>query len=148
MGGGRPHPQGAPRVRDRSRRHEGWNSLEKSSETRIELGRRGEEAAVRYLLGEGFQIISRGYRFGRGEIDVIARDGPILVFLEVKTRTDPDRGFPEEAVTPGKRRQIRKIALGYLIENPEFIENPCRFDVLAVEFEDGHPLVRHIRDAF
>jgi len=94
-------------------------------------------------------LIARGYRFFRGEIDVIAREGPTLVFIEVKTRTDPGRGFPEEAVTPAKRRQIRRVAQGYLLEHPEEFDAPCRFDVLAVEFEDGdQPLVRHFRDAF
>ncbi|HQF99158.1 MAG TPA: YraN family protein [Candidatus Aminicenantes bacterium] len=96
-----------------------------------------------------FRIVERGYRYGRGEIDIIARDGPVLVFIEVKTRTDPHLGYPEEAVTPAKRRQIRKIARSYLYEHPETAGLPCRFDVLAVEFqEDGRPIVRHIRDAF
>lgn len=94
-------------------------------------------------------MIERGYRFSRGEIDVIAYDGPTLVFLEVKTRTDPDRGFPEEAVTWSKRRQIRRVALGYLAEHPELFDVPCRFDVIAVEFwGDARPMVRHFRNAF
>ncbi len=96
-----------------------------------------------------FRVVERGFRFGRGEIDVIARDGPTLVFVEVKTRTDPDLGFPEEAVTPSKRRQIRKVALGYLLEHPDLFDVPCRFDVVAVEFRsDNPPLIRHFRDAF
>ena len=123
--------------------------MENHDETRIELGRRGEETAVRYLSKEGYCLVERGYRFSRGEIDIIAYDGPTLVFVEVKTRTDPDRGFPEEAVTPAKRRQIRRVALGYLLEHKELDDPPCRFDVIAVEFfADGHPLVRHFRDAF
>ena len=73
-----------------------------------------------------------------------------MVFIEVKTRTDPSYGFPEEAVTPSKRRQIRRIAQGYLAENEnELKDPPCRFDVIAVEFlEEDRPLIRHFRDAF
>jgi len=94
--------------------------------------------------------MERGFRFGRGEIDIIAYDGPVLVFIEVKSRTEPGHGLPEEAVTPGKRRQLRRIAIGYLAKHAELFDVPCRFDVVAVEFGDGGhpPLLRHFRNAF
>ncbi|MBN1939045.1 MAG: YraN family protein [Candidatus Aminicenantes bacterium] len=124
--------------------------MENREENRVELGRRGEEAAVRYLKREGFQVVERGYRFNRGEIDIVAYEGATLVFIEVKTRTDPTLGYPEEAVTPAKRRQIRRVAQGFLTEREAILNDPpCRFDVIAVEFlEDDCPLIRHFRDAF
>jgi len=122
--------------------------VEKSRSDRIELGRRGENAAVRYLEERGLRVIVRGFRWRRGEIDVIAGDGETLVFAEVKTRTDREYGPPEESVTKAKRRQIRRVAAAYLAING-LETSPCRFDVLAVEFDDdGRPLVRHLPDAF
>jgi putative endonuclease len=115
---------------------------------RLQLGRDGEQAAVRFLEKEGLAVVARGFRWHRGEIDVIARDGETVVFAEVKTRTDDDFGVPEESVTPAKRRQIRRVAAAYLAEN-RLESVPCRFDVLAVEFEaDGAAVVRHLKDAF
>ena len=113
-----------------------------------ELGLSGEEAAVRFLEKQRFRIVRRGFRFHRGEIDIIAYDRDTLVFVEVKTRENLDCGRPEEAVTPAKQRQIRRIAEAYLGLNR--LENAvCRFDVLAlVREEDGGFAVRHIRDAF
>lgn len=116
--------------------------------SRLELGRAGEDAAVRLLEQSGYEILTRGFRMFRGEIDVIARDGETLVFVEVKTRTSEDFGRPEEAVTRSKQAQIRKIAQGYLIQvNAGKI--PCRFDVLAVEQSpDGDWIFRHHQNAF
>ena len=75
-----------------------------------ELGVSGEEAAVSFLRKKRFDIIRRGFRFHRGEIDIIAYDRETLVFIEVKTRRNFDCGLPEEAVTPAKQAQIRKVA--------------------------------------
>ncbi len=115
---------------------------------RRRLGREGEEEAARSLAGRGFRITARGYRALRGEIDIIGWDGDTLVFVEVKTRTDEACGPPEEAVTPAKQRQIRRLAEAYLADN--HLGSPfCRFDVVAVEpLPDGSFAVRHIRDAF
>jgi putative endonuclease len=122
--------------------------MEVSRRDRIQLGRDGESAAVRYLEGLGWRIIARGFRWRRGEIDVIARDGKTLVFAEVKTRTDLNFGPPEQSVTIAKRRQIRRVAAAFLAVNRAESE-PCRFDVLAVEFDAaGRPAVRHLKNAF
>ena len=122
--------------------------MENRQTRRIRLGREGEAAAVRYLAGRGFRILELGYRRLRGEIDIIALDGDTLVFVEVKTRTDPEFGPPEEAVTRSKQGQIRRIAEVYLSERGR--EPPaCRFDVVAVELEaGGRFVVRHLVDAF
>jgi putative endonuclease len=113
-----------------------------------DLGVSGEAAAVRYLEKQRYDIISRGFRFHRGEIDIIARDRGTLVFVEVKTRRNLECGQPEESVTPAKQEQIRKIAEAFLAVSHN--ENaPCRFDILSLLQEgDGGFTVRHIRDAF
>ena len=122
--------------------------MEGRQNRRLELGRRGEEAAVRWLKRRGFRVVERGYRRLRGEIDIIARDGETLVFIEVKTRAGSAFGSPEESVTPGKASQIRKIAQAYLVDRG-LGDPPCRFDVLAVEAGvDGALTIRHIPDAF
>jgi putative endonuclease len=112
------------------------------------LGRSGEEAAVAYLRKKKFKIVCRGFRFHRGEIDIIAYDKDILVFVEVKTRRSSDFGWPEESVTPFKQRQIRKLAEAYLMLNG-LGDAPCRFDILALlsDSQKGYR-IRHIPGAF
>ncbi len=112
------------------------------------LGRRGEEIALEYFRRKGYKIIERGFRLFRGEIDIIGYDGPTLVFIEVKTRATTEFGFPEEAVTPAKQGQIRKIARGFLVER-ELGEPDCRFDVLAILVPgEGDPVITHFESAF
>jgi len=113
-----------------------------------ELGRSGEDAACEYLCKNRYKIIERGFRFLRGEIDLIAWDGPTLVFIEVKTRHVSSFGYPEESVNFAKRNQIRRIARGYLLRNTlEDLE--CRFDVLTLTIEySGSWSINHIKDAF
>lgn len=112
------------------------------------MGLDGEEIACRYLIGKKYDILARRFKMFRGEIDIVARDGKTLVFVEVKTRADESHGRPEEAVTPGKQRQIRRIAQGYLVANP----NPgvdCRFDVVAILFRGPDDCrLEHFIDAF
>jgi putative endonuclease len=113
-----------------------------------ELGRSGEEAAVAYLKKKKFRMICRGFRFHKGEIDIIARDGDTLVFIEVKTRSGRDFGRPEDAVTPRKQDQIRRLAEAYLAMN-NLTAIPCRFDVLSLLWdEEEGPRIHHIKDAF
>lgn len=110
-------------------------------------GRMGEDLARRCLEASGFHIVELNYRFGRGEIDIIARDGEYLVFCEVKARRNEEFGPPEYALTPRKQKQIRKIAAGYLYEH-NVRDQACRFDVVAIQFHDGEPTINHIRNAF
>ncbi len=112
------------------------------------LGQAGEEIACAYLTEKKYSIVTRGFRMFRGEIDIIAWDGPTLVFVEVKARADETFGRPEESVTPAKQRQIRKIAQGYVLENPPG-DVACRFDVIAILFgEDNAYRLEHYVDAF
>jgi putative endonuclease len=110
-------------------------------------GTRGEELAAAYLERIGYRIIERNYRFDRGEIDLIAQDGDELVFIEVKARRSGAFGLPQDAVTPQKEEQIKKVAEGYLFEHQ--IENQaCRFDVVAIAYERGGTDIELIRNAF
>ena len=112
------------------------------------LGLRGEEIACAYLEKKKYTIVTRRFRMFRGEIDIVARDGDTLVFVEVKARADESFGRPEESVTPGKQRQIRRIARGYLVENP-LGDAACRFDVISILFGDGNDYrLEHFVDAF
>ncbi|MGB2868844.1 MAG: YraN family protein [Bacteroidota bacterium] len=114
---------------------------------RRKQGDRGEDLAAEYLVKLGYRILERNYRFERGEIDIVAQEAEELVFVEVKARTSVAFGFPEESVTPQKEEQIINVAEGYLMEH-EMDDVPCRFDVVAIEFINGIPDIRHIRDAF
>ena len=113
------------------------------------LGVHGERIARDYLRCRGFRIKELGYRFGRGEIDIIAYEKEVLVFVEVKTRDSSSSSHPEESVTPEKQRQIRRVAEAYLFHR-RLEDSKCRFDVLAIRFvrESREYRIRHYRDAF
>ena len=110
------------------------------------LGDRGERAAARLLRKGGLRVLIRGYRTDQGEIDLIARDGDTLVFVEVKART---RGEPAEAVTPEKQRRLTLAALHFL-KRHDLLDQPCRFDVVAIVWPEGREpaSIDHIRHAF
>ena len=101
-----------------------------------------EAAAAAYLEKQGLVILRRNYRCRSGEIDLIARDGRYLVFIEVKYRRDKSCGHPAEAVTPRKQRTISKVASYYLLTHGCGMDTPCRFDVAAVS-GDGVELIKN-----
>ncbi len=110
------------------------------------LGREGEEAAARYLDKLGYSILEKNYRTPFGEIDIIAKDKGIIVFIEVKTRADDSFGHPFEAVDYRKREKIKKVALCFLKRIKK--EHPARFDVLSIFMYNGKRRIEHIKDAF
>lgn len=110
-------------------------------------GTRGEQIALQYLRELGIEIVETNYRFGRGEIDIIAQDGDVLVFCEVKSRTGEQFGDPEYAITPKKQRKIRRVAEGYLFER-EIKQQACRFDVVTIRWLSNKPVINYIRNAF
>jgi putative endonuclease len=114
----------------------------------LALGCRGESLALAVLERAGYAIVATGYRTPAGEIDIIARDGACLVFVEVKARRTIERGTPAEAVTPRKQRRIVAMARDFLARHPtDAVE--CRFDVVAILLPwDSPPVIDHIRDAF
>ena len=111
------------------------------------MGPRGENVAARYLRNLGYKIIVRNFQCNLGEIDIIARDGKTLVFVEVKTRTE-DEPTPEEQVNNAKQHQITKAAKLYLTRYG-FPQPAARFDVVAVVWPNGRqPQIRHEQNAF
>ena len=112
-----------------------------------EKGKEGEEKAVALLVEKGFEIIERNYRYGKGEIDIVARDKDFLVFVEVKSRESLEYGKPEEAITKRKMSQIRKITEAYLAEKNITDEN-IRFDVVAILFLGGETTINYYENAF
>ena len=107
----------------------------------------GENLAVEYLTNKGFHILDRNYRYERGEVDIVAEDNNVLVFIEVKARHTKMFGEPEDAVTPSKRVKIRKIADGYLFKH-DIDDRECRFDIIAIDYQQQKPVIRHIENAF
>lgn len=112
------------------------------------LGAAGEEEALRYLGRHGFSLIGRNIRCRLGEIDLVARQGEVIVFVEVKGNRGGRYGAPEEMVTPYKQRRLTRLAHWYL-QRRGWLGRPARFDVVAVDWDPGgEPRVRHIADAF
>lgn len=102
-----------------------------------EKGHRSEAAARKYLEGQGYEILDSNYRFHRNEVDIIAREGDCLVFLEVKARTSPLLGFGFQAVDWGKQQRIRRVAEEYLLRNHlDPWKTPCRFDIVSIDGGD------------
>jgi putative endonuclease len=112
-----------------------------------DLGRYGEQLARDYLEEQGLQILDTNYRFHHGEIDIIAAEGEVVVFCEVKTRHDERFGAPEAALTPMKVRQIRRIARAYLAVH-QIQDTQCRFDVVGITVAEGVIRLNHLRNAF
>jgi putative endonuclease len=112
-----------------------------------DIGVVGEEIAEKFLRRKGYKILARNYRIKGGEIDIVAKDGKTMVFVEVKTRRGEGFGLPQESVTRDKMRRIAKAAKLYLLSTGLGEGVLCRFDVVAVNLEDGVS-IEHIRDAF
>jgi putative endonuclease len=114
----------------------------------LDLGRRGEEAAGRFLAGLGFRILERGFRTRAGEIDLVALEGDTLVFVEVKTRRTLACGSPAEAVNARKQARIERAAALYLSRRPAW-DPPVRFDVVEIlSRPGGRARIRLLRNAF
>jgi putative endonuclease len=120
---------------------------------RILLARQGEDYAAGYLEREGWDVIARNWRTRAGELDIIAREGAWLVFVEVRTRrigrdgSSPVLGSPEESVTPSKQMRLAAIAEAYLFEMRW--QGLWRIDVIALEMRPNGSIARlnHLRDA-
>ncbi len=112
------------------------------------LGLAGEQAAAEALVRLGYRILDCRFRRRVGEIDIVAVDGDVVVFVEVKTRSGTGFGHPAEAITATKRRRMARAAQTYLGRKGRE-ERPCRFDVVEVLAGTGRRMsVRHIEDAF
>jgi putative endonuclease len=115
-----------------------------------ETGDEGEEIAADLLIKKGYEIIERNYHFGKGEIDIIAREpgSGCIIFIEVKLRKNLEYGEPEYAITKNKINQLKKMAYTYLYDKN--IENiDCRFDVITILMRSKEkPLINHYENAF
>ena len=120
---------------------------------RISLGQHGEDLAVAYLTRQGYEIVARNWRTRAGELDIVARDGEWLVFVEVRTRRrsgrsqTPSLGTPEESVTLAKQTRLVAMAERYLFEHPW--NGRFRIDLIALEIHPNGSVARlnHLQDA-
>jgi putative endonuclease len=114
---------------------------------RQQLGDWGEKRAANYLQAHGYEIIERNWRCGAGEIDLVAREGEWLAFVEVRTRRGRGFGLPEESITSGKRARLIELAQTYIQAHPE-LDCDWRIDVVAVELRHmSRPRIHLIRNA-
>lgn len=111
-----------------------------------DLGKIGEELAVNYLIGKGYEILERNWRNKHKEIDIVAKDGGTLVIVEVKTRQSDGFGEPDMAVTRQKQRCLVYAANAYVFSKR--LDLDIRFDIISIVFNQGNPQIDHIEDAF
>lgn len=112
-------------------------------DTRIEQGAVAESGAAQVLIAAGYEIVERNYRCKAGELDIIARDAGVLVFVEVRSRSDDAHGHAAEMVRRRKQRRVIRVARCYLAAEAPAFER-CRFDVVAITGDD----VELLKDAF
>ncbi|MGN6628068.1 MAG: YraN family protein [Tepidisphaeraceae bacterium] len=124
-----------------------FTSAPKGKKEDASLGERGENVAAKFLTNAGYKILQRNFRTKVGEVDIVARQGRTLVFVEVKTRVD-EHVRPEDQVDATKQHQITKAADVYL-SRFGFPQPPARFDVIAIHWPEGRePIIRHHENAF
>jgi putative endonuclease len=112
------------------------------------LGDRGEDLAARFLERSGWTLVDRNFRMGRKEIDLVARRGGVVAFVEVKTRAGSGYGHPLEAITWKKRREIQQVAAAWVDRKGRPGED-YRFDAVAVLIGGGgEPRIEHVEDAW
>jgi putative endonuclease len=112
-----------------------------------DFGKHGEQIACDFLENKGFKILSKNWRHEKAEVDLIVKDGSIIVFVEVKTRKNDDFGYPEEAVSNKKQELLGLAADAYIeLENHQ---GEIRFDIIAITQEhEKSAKILHIKDAF
>lgn len=111
-----------------------------------ELGKRGEEMAVAHLLATGYEIVARNFIFQKAEVDIIARKDNILAVVEVKTRSTPDFGDPQDFVKKKQIKQLVKVIDHFVNEHKLDVE--VRFDIVAIIKNKAGTRLEHIEDAF
>ena len=117
------------------------------TKSRIELGQWGETLAYTELIRVGYKVVAQNYRCKLGEIDIIAEDGGVLVFIEIKTRYNVETSIVKEAVNIRKQHQISRVALNYMKDN-DFMDRRARFDVVAISLKGNEPYIEIIENAF
>lgn len=110
------------------------------------LGKEGEQAAEKYLIAQGYSILGRNIHIGHDEVDILAKDGNMLVFVEVKTRAVDSYGVPQDFITPQKEACLIRCADRYISDNE--YDGETRFDVIAIHWAGRKRILRHFPDAF
>ena len=105
------------------------------TQKRLQFGREGESAAITFLKKKGYRILEKNFRSKLGEIDVIAEQAGVIVFIEVKTRSDHEFGHPFDALTPTKQKKIIQTAQSFLVQK-RISDKPMRFDVVALTSDE------------
>ena len=108
------------------------------------IGKYGERLACEFLKKKGYKIIDNNYRTRVGEIDIIARDRESLVFIEVKTRTDIEAGYPEQNITSAKLQNFKAASQIYILDNN--ITLPFHLDVISVDLSKSRPDIVHFKN--
>ena len=111
-----------------------------------ELGKKGEQLAVDFLIKNGYHIVERNYRFDKAEVDIIAKQNDILAIIEVKTRSTRDFGNPQDFVKPKQIKNLVKAVDEYVTVNELDVE--VRFDIIAIVNQNNKYDIEHIEDAF
>ena len=111
-----------------------------------ELGKKGEQLAVNYLINKGYKIVERNWRFQKAEIDIIATKDKTLISVEVKTRSTNDFGNPQDFVTPKKIKLMVSAMNEYILNKDLDIE--LRFDIVAITKDKSSFDIQHFKDAF
>ncbi|MFD2726543.1 YraN family protein [Hyunsoonleella rubra] len=111
-----------------------------------QLGKKGEQLAVDFLINNGYDIIEQNYRFEKAEVDIIAQKGDILAIVEVKTRSTTDFGDPQDFVKPNQIKNLVKAVDEYVTVNDLDVE--VRFDIIAIVKGDKGFNIEHLEDAF
>lgn len=111
-----------------------------------ELGKKGEQLAVDFLLKNGYDIVERNYRFQKAEIDIIAQKADTLAVVEVKTRSTSDFGNPQDFVQPKQIQRLVKAVNEYVVSNALDVE--VRFDIVAIVKEGKAFKIEHLENAF
>lgn len=114
---------------------------------RKDLGNRGETLAVKFLKRQGYKILERNFRLKSGEIDIVAKDGNNIVFVEVKTRSSNNQEFLRTSVNRGKEKRLIKTA-SYYLGKQKYQDLTSRFDVVLIVANNGETRIEHIKDAF
>ena len=119
----------------RKRRAPGEPPATRRDRRKLDAGEAGETMAAAHLAERGLRVLARNVRYRNGELDLVAEDGAVLVFVEVRRRRTAERGGAAESVTARKRARVVRAARRWLVENPRFARREIRFDVVAIQDE-------------
>lgn len=111
-----------------------------------DLGKKGEQLAIEYLIRKGYEVVETNYRFKKAEVDIIAKKEDVLIAVEVKTRSTNQFGNPQDFVNPKKIKLLVTAINNYVIEQD--LETEVRFDIIAVIKTKSNFHIEHLKDAF